>query len=62
MSASVRRMVTGGFFSKRSAAVESPAQTQEAPFVGCSPESEQRAFSSTHESVAKIQPDPESID
>ena len=49
-----------GFFSKSSAAVES--QTQEAPPVGCSPEDEQRTFSSTYESVANIQPDPESID
>ena len=45
-----------------SAAVESPGQTQEAPLVGCSPESEQRTISSTYESVANIQPDPESID
>ena len=51
-----------GFFSKSSAAVESPVQTQEAPLVGCSPESEQRTISSTYESVANIQPDPESID
>ena len=51
-----------GFFSKSSAAVESPGQTQEAPLVGCSPESEQRTISSTYESVANIQPDPESID
>ena len=29
-----------GFFSKSSAAVESPGQTQKAPLVGCSPESE----------------------
>ena len=42
-----------GFFSKSSAAVESPGQTQEAPPVGCSPEGEQRIFSSTYESVAK---------
>ena len=48
--------------SKGSAAVESPGQTQEAPLVGCSPESEQRTISSTFESVANIQPDPESID
>ena len=48
--------------SKSSAAVESPGQTQEAPLVGCSPESEQRTISSTYESVANIQPDPESID
>lgn len=41
-----------GFFSKSSAAVESPGQTQEARLVGCSP----------YESVANIQPDPESID
>ena len=51
-----------GFFSKSSAAVESPGQTQEAPLVGCSPESELRTISSTYESVANIQPDPESID
>ena len=51
-----------GFFSKSSAAVESPGQTQEAPLVGCSPESEQRTISSTYESVTNIQPDPESID
>ena len=31
-------------------------------FVGCSPEGEQGIFSSTYESVANIQPDPESID
>ena len=41
--------------------VESPGQTQEALLVGCSPESEQRTISSTYESVANIQPDPESI-
>ena len=51
-----------GFFSKSSTAVESPGQTQEARPVGCSPESEQRTISSTYESVANIQPDPESID
>ena len=52
-----------GFFSKSSAAaVESPGQTQEAPLVGCSPESEQRTISSTYGSVANIQSDPESID
>ena len=51
-----------GFFSKSSAAVESPGQTQEAPLVGCSPESEQRTISSTYECVTNIQPDPESID
>ena len=51
-----------GFFSKSSAAVDSPGQTQEAPLFGCSPESEQRTISSTYESVANIQPDPESID
>ena len=45
-----------GFFSKSSAAVESPGQTQEAPLVGCSPESEQRTISSTYESVTNIQP------
>lgn len=51
-----------GFFSKSSAAVESPGQKQEAPLVGCSPGSEERTTSSTYESVANIQPDPESID
>ena len=51
-----------GFFSESSAAVDSPGQTQEAPLFGCSPESEQRTISSTYESVANIQPDPESID
>ena len=51
-----------GFFCKSSAAVESPGQTQEAPLVGCSPESGQRTTSSTYESVANIQPDPELID
>lgn len=52
-----------GVFSKSSAAVESPGQTQEAPLVGCSLESEQRTISSIYEeSVANIQPDPESID
>ena len=51
-----------GFFSKSSAAVESPGQTQETPLVGCSPESEQRTISSTYESFANIQSDPESID
>ena len=51
-----------GFFSKSSAAVESPGQTQEAPLVGCSPESGQPTISSTFESVANIQPDPELID
>ena len=44
-----------GFFSKSSAAVESPGQTQEAPLVGCSLESGQRTTSSTYESVANIQ-------
>ena len=47
--------------SSRINSVESPGQTQEAPLVGCSPESEQRTISSTYESVANIQPDPESI-
>ena len=51
-----------GFFSKSSAAVESPGQTQEAPLVGCSPECGQHTISSTYESVANIQPDPELID
>ena len=51
-----------GFFSKSSTEVESPGQTQEAPLVGCSPESGQRTISSTYESVANIQPDPELID
>ena len=51
-----------GFFPKSSAAVEFPGQTQEAPLVGCSPENEQRTMSSTYESVANVQPDPESID
>ena len=52
-----------GFFSKSSAAaVKSPGQTQEAPLIGYSPESEQCTISSTYESVANIQPDPESID
>ena len=51
-----------GFFSKISAAVESPGQTQEASLVGCSPESEQRTSSSTDQSVANIQRDIESIE
>ena len=51
-----------GFFSKGSATVESPGQTQEASLVGCSPESEQGTISSTDESVANIQRDLESID
>ena len=49
-----------GFFSKRSAAVESPGQTQEASLVGYSPESEKRTISSTDETVAMR--DLESID
>ncbi|XP_068692664.1 zinc finger MYM-type protein 1-like [Montipora foliosa] len=49
-----------GFFSKSSAAVESPGQTQEASLVGYSPESEKRTISSTDETVAMR--DLESID
>ncbi|XP_068703957.1 zinc finger MYM-type protein 1-like [Montipora foliosa] len=49
-----------GFFSKSSAAVESPGQTQEASLVGYSPESEKRTISSTDETVAMG--DLESID
>ena len=56
------QLKSSGFFSESSAAVESPGQTQEAPLVGCSPESEQRTISSTYGSVANIQSDPESID
>ena len=51
--------LSGFFYKSSAAAVESPGQTQEAPLVGCSPESEQRTISSTYESVANIQPDPE---
>ena len=49
-----------GFFSKSSAAVESPGQTQKASLVGCSPESEKCTISSTDETVAMR--DLESID
>ena len=49
-----------GFFSKSSAGVESPGQTQEASLVGYSPESEKRTISSTDETVAMR--DLESID